>query len=125
MNEDDVVALRPLKPPNFVTFPVAYDPNFGDTDSYDVETHTSWIQAATQVVFDPAETRQKRLEELRKALKARSVRLQPGDDNQLLAVTMDQGGDKSVGMLLMKHPLSLPQVKCKLLQMAYWFGHQN
>ena len=86
MNEDDVVVLRPLKPPNFVTFPVAYDPNFGDTDSYDVETHTSWIQAAAQVVFDPAETRQKRLEELRKALKARSVRLQPGDDNQLLAM---------------------------------------
>ena len=79
-------SLPPLTTPKFVTFPVAHDPNFGDTDTHDVDSDPLWKEAAVSVVNDPEDTRQKRLEELRDELKRRSIKLCPGDKNQLLAM---------------------------------------
>ena len=78
-------SLPPLVTPNFVTFPVVHDPNFGDTDVLDVDSNPLWKEAAISVVGDPEDTRQKRLEELRNKLKGRGIKLCPGDDNQLLS----------------------------------------
>ena len=78
--------LPPLVTPNFVTFPVIHDPNFGDTtDTLEVDSNPLWKEAAISVVGDPEDTRQKRLEELRDELKGRGIKLCPGDDNQLLS----------------------------------------
>ena len=79
-------SLLPLTTPNFVTFPVVHDPKFGDTDTHDVDSDPLWKEAAVSIVNDPEDTRQKRLEELRDELKRRSIKLFPGDDNQLLSM---------------------------------------
>lgn len=80
-----MASVPALKTPQFVSFPVAHDPNFGDTDDEEVRTNPLWSQAARDVVYDPEESRQQRLKELREELKNKQIRLVPGDDNQLLA----------------------------------------
>ena len=77
--------LPPLVTPNFVTFPVVNDPNFGDTNILEVDSNPIWKEAAISVVGDPEDTRQKRLGELRDELKGHGIKLCPGDDNQLLS----------------------------------------
>ena len=73
------------KVPTFITFPsVTYDPNFGDTDTKLVNEDPHWIESAASVVFDPKDTRQSRLEELRQELRHQNITLKPGDDNQLV-----------------------------------------
>ena len=42
-------SLPPLVTPNFVTFPVVHDPNFGDTDVLDVDSNPLWKEAAISV----------------------------------------------------------------------------
>ena len=78
--------LPPLKTPEFVTFLPTLDPKFGDTDTSEVDSDEKWLEAAVKVVNDPAESRQNRLEELKKELKVRGITLHPGDDNQLTAM---------------------------------------
>ena len=77
--------LPPLKTPEFVTFPPTLDPKFGETDTSEVDSDDKWLEAAVKVVNDPAESRQNRLEELKKELKVRGIVLHPGDQNQLTA----------------------------------------
>ena len=75
-----------LVPPKFVTFPIVYDPNFGDDASLDVTADPLWKKAAVTIVNDPEDKREKRLNELCNELKLRNIKLCPGDDNQLLAM---------------------------------------
>ena len=70
--------LPALKTPKFVTFPVIHDPNFGDTSTADVASDPRWLEAAASVVFDPENTRQERLKELKDELANRSIKLYPG-----------------------------------------------
>ena len=78
--------LPPLKPPQFVTFLPTLDPKFGDIDTSEVDSDEKWLEAAVKTVNDPAESRQERLEKLKKELKERGITLHPGDDNQLTAM---------------------------------------
>lgn len=77
--------LPPLQAPKFVTFLPAHDPKYGDTDTSEVDSDEKWLEAAVNIVNDPKESRQKRLDELKKELKERGITLHPGDDNQLTA----------------------------------------
>ena len=79
-------SLQHLVPSKFVTFPIVYDPNFGDDASLDVTADPLWKKAAVTIVNDPEDKREKRLNELCNELKLRNIKLCPGDDNQLLAM---------------------------------------
>ena len=78
--------MEPLVTPKFVTFPVVHDPKFGDTDTHEVITDSLWKKAATSVVNDPEDQREKKLNELSDELKKRGIKLCPGDENQMLAM---------------------------------------
>lgn len=90
------MALEPLKEPKFVTFPVTYDPNFGSYgEAKEVSEDPKWVEAAASIVYDPQDSRERRLSELRNELKNNNICLQPGDDNQLLG--MLRAGQGHVG----------------------------
>ena len=80
-----IMEFPPLQAPKFVTFLRAHDPKYGDTDTSEVDSDEKWLEAAVNIVNDPKESRQKRLDELKKELKERGITLHPGDDNQLTA----------------------------------------
>lgn len=78
--------LPPLIAPKFVTFPIVYDPNFGDTETDQVLSDPLWKKAAVAIVNDPEDQREKKLDELCNELRRRHIKLCPGDDNQKLAM---------------------------------------
>ena len=84
-------------------------------------------EAAISVVNDPEDTRQKRLEELRDELKRRSIKLCPGDDNQLLSMLRAGQGHVIRALHVVDVFLQYQQYekRCKLVCVCKQSVHQS